>query len=329
VSSALENLFAMQLDSAGLTGYVREYQAIPGRSATVQKTCDYCGKEFYSYQSQNRKYCSKECWNNKHTENKKVTRICAHCGEKFEAYRIDIENGSRGTFCSEKCLNAHFEDSYVEKKCQYCGKKFKIVKGRAKDNRGKFCSKNCQEAYRETQNANVKCLYCGKEMRVLKSDIAVGKGRFCSRSCSTTYHLAKEEKDYNVTKDRQSKSGKREDLDNRYFRSSWEANYARYLNWLIDKGEIKSWEFESETFDFPVKRGNMRYLPDFKVTNNDGSVEYHEVKGYMTNDSRVKLNRMAKYYPNVKLVLIDAPVYEELNRQLKHLIPNWEIRQRS
>lgn len=30
-SSPLENLFAMQLDSAGLTGYVREYQAIPGR----------------------------------------------------------------------------------------------------------------------------------------------------------------------------------------------------------------------------------------------------------------------------------------------------------
>ena len=31
MSSALENLFAMQLDSAGLTQYVREYQAIPGR----------------------------------------------------------------------------------------------------------------------------------------------------------------------------------------------------------------------------------------------------------------------------------------------------------
>ena len=30
-SSALENLFAFQLDSAGLTGYIREYQAIPGR----------------------------------------------------------------------------------------------------------------------------------------------------------------------------------------------------------------------------------------------------------------------------------------------------------
>ena len=29
--SNLESLFAFQLDSAGLTGYVREYQAIPGR----------------------------------------------------------------------------------------------------------------------------------------------------------------------------------------------------------------------------------------------------------------------------------------------------------
>ena len=166
-------------------------------------------------------------------------------------------------------------------------------------------------------------------MHVLKSDIDTGKGKFCSRSCSTTYHLAKEEKDYNVTKDRQSKSGKREDLGNRYFRSSWEANYARYLNWLIEKGEIRSWEYESETFEFPVKRGNTRYLPDFKVTNNNNSVEYHEVKGYMTNDSRVKLNRMAKYYPDVKLILIDAPIYEDLSRQLKHLIPNWENRQRS
>jgi len=31
MTSALEDLFAFQLDSAGLTGYVREYRAIPGR----------------------------------------------------------------------------------------------------------------------------------------------------------------------------------------------------------------------------------------------------------------------------------------------------------
>lgn len=31
MTSPLEDLFAFQLDSAGLTGYVREYHAIPGR----------------------------------------------------------------------------------------------------------------------------------------------------------------------------------------------------------------------------------------------------------------------------------------------------------
>ena len=31
MTSALEDTFAFQLDAAGLTGYVREYQAIPGR----------------------------------------------------------------------------------------------------------------------------------------------------------------------------------------------------------------------------------------------------------------------------------------------------------
>jgi very-short-patch-repair endonuclease len=31
VTSALEDTFAAQLDAYGLTGYVREYQAIPGR----------------------------------------------------------------------------------------------------------------------------------------------------------------------------------------------------------------------------------------------------------------------------------------------------------
>jgi very-short-patch-repair endonuclease len=30
-ASELEDIFAAQLDSAGLTGYVREYRAIPGR----------------------------------------------------------------------------------------------------------------------------------------------------------------------------------------------------------------------------------------------------------------------------------------------------------
>ena len=40
MTSALEDTFAFQLNAAGLTGYVREYQAIPGRKFRF----DFCFK---------------------------------------------------------------------------------------------------------------------------------------------------------------------------------------------------------------------------------------------------------------------------------------------
>jgi len=41
MTSALEDLFAMQLDAAGLGGYVREFRAIPGRKFRF----DFCFKQ--------------------------------------------------------------------------------------------------------------------------------------------------------------------------------------------------------------------------------------------------------------------------------------------
>ncbi|MCV6900732.1 DUF1064 domain-containing protein, partial [Escherichia coli] len=89
----------------------------------------------------------------------------------------------------------------------------------------------------------------------------------------------------------------------RFFRSSWEANYARYLNWLIAQGEIAKWEFECQTFVFHgITRGVISYTPDFKVYSKDGSHEWHEVKGWMDAKSKAKLKRMAKFYPAEKVV---------------------------
>lgn len=121
-----------------------------------------------------------------------------------------------------------------------------------------------------------------------------------------------------------ARRGRREDLGNVFFRSAWEANYARYLNWLIERGEIKAWEFECHTFVFHGEtRGVISYMPDFKVTNNDGSHEWHEVKGWMRSTDRTKLKRMAKHYPDERMVLIDSKTYREIAKW-KALIPNWE-----
>ena len=50
--------------------------------------------------------------------------------------------------------------------------------------------------------------------------------------------------------------------------------------------------------------------------NNDDSEEFWEVKGYMDSKSKTKLKRMAKYYPDVKLVLIDSTYYNDLKKKL-------------
>jgi len=120
------------------------------------------------------------------------------------------------------------------------------------------------------------------------------------------------------------RGGKRDDLNGLYLRSSWEANYARFLNWRQEKGQIVKWEYETHTFEFPVKRGSKFYTPDFKVYFHDGHHEYHEVKGYMDKESATKLKRMAIHHPEVILKLVDKKAYADLAKQFMAMIPNWE-----
>ena len=131
-----------------------------------------------------------------------------------------------------------------------------------------------------------------------------------------------------VSRDRgysKTKGGKRADLGGLYVRSAWEANWARYLRWLKERGDIRDWQYEPETFEFhTIKRGGRFYTPDFRVVKANGTVEYHEVKGWMDQRSRTKLSRMARHYPAVKLIVIDRATYTDLARKLGKLLPSWE-----
>ncbi len=112
---------------------------------------------------------------------------------------------------------------------------------------------------------------------------------------------------------------------NKYFRSRWEANYARYLEWLKERGEIKGWRHEPTTFWFEgIKRGCMSYLPDFEVTEMNGDMVYHEVKGWMDDRSVTKIKRMAKYHPKVKLLVIDSKAYRSIEKTMSRVILGWE-----
>jgi hypothetical protein len=110
-----------------------------------------------------------------------------------------------------------------------------------------------------------------------------------------------------------------------YYRSRWEANYGRYLQWLKELGQIADWQHEPETFWFEqIKRGTRSYLPDFRVWENDGSTALHEVKGWMDQRSRTTLSRMKKYHPQEEIVLIDGNQYRAIRLKVLRLVPGWE-----
>ena len=123
-----------------------------------------------------------------------------------------------------------------------------------------------------------------------------------------------------------TKGGKRADIGDQFFRSSWEANFARYLNLLVKNGNVYRWEYEPDEFEFKaIKRGTRFYIPDFKIWDHEDSEPYYyEVKGWMDAKSKTKLKRMAKYYPDVKIIVFGAKEYNSLKRNLSKVIPNWE-----
>jgi len=106
-------------------------------------------------------------------------------------------------------------------------------------------------------------------------------------------------------------------------RSSWEFNYAHYLNKLLVEGKIKEWEYEATAFKFPeFIFGCRTYSPDFKVTMPNDEIVYHEVKGWMDKKSVLKLSLMKKHFKHIKLKLINEEKYKKIEKS-KRSIPGW------
>lgn len=126
-----------------------------------------------------------------------------------------------------------------------------------------------------------------------------------------------------------SKGGKRADLGGLYVRSTWEANIARVLMLLQERNFISSWEYETVEFEFlEIRRGTRFYKPDFVVWFRPYPEQkdpvYWEVKGYMDAKSKTKLKRMALYYPDVAIVVIDKEQYKDIEKLFRPFIPEWE-----
>lgn len=80
-----------------------------------------------------------------------------------------------------------------------------------------------------------------------------------------------------------------------------EAKYAEHLEALKQAGEIISWRFEEQKFRLADKTW---YTPDFQIMLPDGSIQYHETKGFMQDDANVKLKAVADKFREYGWVLV-------------------------
>jgi hypothetical protein len=96
-----------------------------------------------------------------------------------------------------------------------------------------------------------------------------------------------------------------------HFRSTWEANIARILNYLnID------WSYEKDSFYM----GTGVYIPDFWLPDQI----LLEIKGFWDTASVNKVFWFKSNVPDFKLYIIDADIYYDLSQMYKNKIADWE-----
>lgn len=113
-----------------------------------------------------------------------------------------------------------------------------------------------------------------------------------------------------------SRSMYRDDLGAN-LKSSWEANFARVLNYLGI-----NWEYEKEHYLIEGKNedDNIIYTPDFFLNNNI----IVETKGFWDNESRKKVNAFKESNKDHKFYLIDGDMFITLEKLYKRYIEHWE-----
>lgn len=251
-----------------------------------------CGNKFQIIATKRTKYCSRECYLRFHKEDSfnfetHEKCLCKNCGKEFNNWKCH-----ESKFCSSECYFdfKHKSRTGQECKCEICGKSIYIDKNEIVNKKHHFCSKPCYAKYqsllRGNQTGNWKnhnnliCETCGKEFTTYNY---LKDRRFCSQECFINARFVTHIIKYK---------------DN-HFRSSYEANFAKWL----DLSGIK-WEYEQKRFLVVLNSKETKYIPDFYLSEFDC---YIEVKGYWYHRSKQKMEQFRKQYPDINIEIFDQP----------------------
>lgn len=256
----------------------------------MKYVCQYCENVVIRPPSQAAKFCCREhrlLFDKKQIELRRH-KFCKNCSKAY----YDDTKRIVGTTCSKDCAS-QLMSATRNKNGSY----------KQSDEQKEKISISVRKTYesqelREKISISVKEAYENDPTIIDRIQLSVSKSKLISTNKRLTNHS-------------KGKSGLRSDL-NQFFRSTWEANYARVLNHLNIK-----WEYEPQKFQLTDK---INYTPDFKL---DEKL-FIEVKGWMTEYCKLKISLFKECYPEFKLIVVEHDVYKELVSQYKYKIPFWE-----
>ena len=264
----------------------------------LEKLCLGCHK-MYTTKDKNRKFCSRLCFN---TYSNKLTWRDPEVRKK----RIDgISKALTGKPSPNKgktMLEICGEKRYLEVKDHF--KKSQLTRQRISESKRRFWLTKTPEERKAilTRNGTVKRPRLWGE-----KNPNWGNHKLRGRN---NPHFGKPNEYYEG-----HGRGRRQDLNNLFFRSRWEANFARILNyWKIP------WEYEPVRFDL----GDCTYLPDFKVHDPEAGDYFVEIKGMFEELDKKKFKLFSEKYPEVRLQIIEGNQYRDLQKEFSNKIENWE-----
>ena len=177
-------------------------------------------------------------------------------------------------------------------KCIDCGKELGENAYIAKSKRCYSCDNKGDRNYNYKGKIKVLCSFCKKELLVLPYKIKMNKNHFCSRKCLGKWHSIHFSGRNSPSFGKKASHGKGSYYKNIYMRSSYEINYAKWL----DKKGIK-WQYESKVFDL----GICTYTPDFYLLETD---TYIEIKGWWRDKSKYKFELFKQIYPQERISIL-------------------------
>ena len=195
------------------------------------------------------------------------------------------------------------------------GKTWNEMYGVEKANERRMWQSNWAISLNENRTVWNKGLTKETDVRVASNSLATAK-TLGSRAYRDNHPISEETRQKyigrkNCNPGGYGKWGFRDDLDY-FFRSTWEANFARILNFIGIQ-----WEYENSVHR--ARFDSSSYLPDFYLPQLDLFVE---IKGYDRNPDW--LQKLFDYRPSFPLILIGENRYRVIERIFKKLIPSWE-----